>query len=209
MSCLAATARRFDFCLKISRDDGHEADILSRFVSAYNTKYPHRQFYALGTVDTAAKVADASVDGAVDGAVEGVSAALKGHLSGVRDFPSLCGRPPLSYPSVWNYYGTSSSSSSTSSYLSPPPISIVMRVGTLISEYNDAWIGGWRRRYWCCTKRVFVTPISGAAILYGSEIIANSLISTWLLARAAQSNLRKEADSIGGVVGSKSSRLEM
>jgi hypothetical protein len=48
-----------------------------------------RQFYALGTVDTATDVADASVDYAV----EVVSADLKAHLSGVRDFLSLGGHP--------------------------------------------------------------------------------------------------------------------
>jgi hypothetical protein len=135
VSCLAATARRFDFCLKISRDDGHEAYILSHFVSAYNTKFPQRQFYALGTVDTADDVAGASVAGAV----EAVSADLKGHLGSVCNFPSLGGQPQLICESVWNYYGISSRTSAPDC---ASPISIVMRVGTLISEYNDAWKNG-------------------------------------------------------------------
>ena len=97
-TCLAATARRFDFCLKILRDGGYEANILSRFVQAYNIEFTPRQFYALGAVDTATDVAHVSVNHAV----EAVSADLKARLGSVRNFLSLGGHPELICESVWN-----------------------------------------------------------------------------------------------------------
>jgi hypothetical protein len=50
-SCLAATKQSYDFCVKMTMDEGHEALVLQQLAPEYNRKYEDRQFYAIGTVN--------------------------------------------------------------------------------------------------------------------------------------------------------------
>ena len=152
--CLAATKLSYDFCLKMTKDKGHEATVLRCLAPAYNEKYSDRQFYALGTVcavvsegggedesksESRGESAN-SEEGSLIESCASVSASLKGKLNNARDVPDLGGQQALACPTVWNYYGHSLT-------LAPPGISteavaIVMRVGEWRERFKK--LGEWK-----------------------------------------------------------------